>query len=49
MRDSENPNLMRIETWVPERLVDLVRLLGWRRLYRGTHHSLLRRRRVLRG
>lgn len=48
MRDPNNPNLMRIETWVPERLVNLVRLLGWRRLYRGTRHSLLRRRRLLR-
>jgi succinylglutamate desuccinylase len=48
-RDSDNPNLMRIETWVPEQLVNLVRLLGWRRLYRGTHHSLLRRRRVQQG
>jgi hypothetical protein len=48
-RDKDNPNLIRIESWVPERLVDLVRLLGWRRLYRGTHHSLLRRRHVRKG
>lgn len=48
-RDGSNPNLLRIDTWVPERLVNVVRLLGWRRLYRGTHHSLLRRRRVRRG
>jgi hypothetical protein len=31
---------------VPERFVNLVRLLGWRRLHRGETHTLLLRRRT---
>jgi succinylglutamate desuccinylase len=46
-RDPDHPNYLKIASWTPERLVNMIRLLGWRRLYRGTRHSLLRRRRVL--
>jgi predicted deacylase len=45
-RDPESPNYLKIARWVPDRLVDIVRLLGWRRVYRGAGHTLLRRRRI---
>ena len=41
-----HPNFLRIDHWVPRRLVKVIRLLGWRRTYQNPEHMILRRRRV---
>jgi succinylglutamate desuccinylase len=47
-RDAQNPDLIEVADWVPERLVNLIRLFGWRRAQRGAGRTVLRRRRVRR-
>jgi len=47
-RDAHNPDLMEVADWVPGRLVNVIRLLGWRRAQRGAGRTVLRRRRVRR-
>ncbi|MDH3198789.1 MAG: succinylglutamate desuccinylase/aspartoacylase family protein [Candidatus Krumholzibacteria bacterium] len=47
-REAQNPDLIEVADWVPERLVNVIRLLGWRRAHRGAGRTLLRRRRVRR-
>jgi hypothetical protein len=41
-----NRNVMEVAGWVPDRLVDVIRLLGWRRTHRSHERTVLRRRRV---
>lgn len=45
-RDARNPDRIEVADWVPDRLVNLIRLLGWRRVQRGAGRTVLRRRRV---
>ncbi len=40
------PNYLSISGWVPRRLVNVIRLLGWRRTYQDREHMILRRRRI---
>jgi len=47
-RERENPDRIAVADWVPSRLVDVIRLLGWRRTHRGAGRTMLRRRRVRR-
>jgi succinylglutamate desuccinylase len=43
---TDDRNIMDVSHWVPERLVQIIRLLGWRRTHRDSTGTILRRRRV---
>lgn len=45
-RYADNPNLMTVSNWVPNFFVNIIRLLGWRRMHRDEERTTLRRRRV---
>jgi len=47
-RHADNRDLLDVSNWVPRRMVDIIRLLGWRRLAHEGDHTVLRRRRVRR-
>ena len=40
------PNMLEVSSWVPERMVNVIRLLGWRRAWRDENRTLLRRRSI---
>jgi hypothetical protein len=39
-------NLIEVASWVPAWMVNIIRLLGWRRTYRDADRTVLRRRHV---
>ncbi len=40
----ENPHMLEVSAWVPDWMVNTIRLLGWRRTYRDADRTILRSR-----